>query len=133
MARQLTYDDRELIELVNSNGEVTGSFYWNPADLDIAKRCEKVMERLNSISAKDTDRSVDEMAEEVREQFNYLLNSPGAADALFKCHPLTPREDGTTYAEYALSRIVSFIEQELDVRLKKTSSRVKKYTGKYRK
>lgn len=44
MARQIKIDDREWIEIVNSSGEVTGGFYWNPSDLDIVKRCEKVMD-----------------------------------------------------------------------------------------
>ena len=49
MARQITLNDREWIEIVNSGKEVTGGFWWNPSDLDIAKRCENVLNYFNGI------------------------------------------------------------------------------------
>ena len=42
MARQLKIDDREWIEVTDAAGNVTGGFWWNPSDLDIIKRCEKI-------------------------------------------------------------------------------------------
>lgn len=135
MARQIALDDREYIEIVNSRKEVTGGFWWNPADLDIAKRAEKVIEFFENLKL-TRDAKADELFEisdKIKDQFDYLL-SPGAAEELFKySNPLSLRPDGPLYCEYVLSTIAQFIESEMNVRLKKTSARIKKYTEKYAK
>lgn len=136
MARQIRIDDREYIEVVNSSGEVTGGFYWNPSDLDIVKRCEKVMEFFEHMEAPENDSGVDalfSLSDVIRQQFNYLI-SPGSSDTLFKhANPLSPREDGSLYAEYVLGQIVAFIESELDVRMRKTTAKIEQYTKGYEK
>jgi len=136
MARQITLDDKEYIEIVNSKKEVTGGFWWNPSDLDIVKRCDKVMEFFEHMEVPEGKDDADIMfkiSDIIKNQFNYLI-SPGAADELFKnCNPLSPRDDGTLYCEYVLNVIVAFIESQLNVRMKRTTSRIKKYTDKYEK
>lgn len=135
MARQITLDAREWIEIVNSQGELTGGFWWNPSDLDIAKRCEKVMEFFENvkISGNGGTEKLYELSDEIKEQFDYLL-SPGASDELFKySNPLSPRSDGALYAEYVLDILVKYIESELNVRMGKTNARIQKYTDKYKK
>ena len=42
MARELVLDTREWIEIKDTRGNVTGGFYWNPSDLDVAKRFSKI-------------------------------------------------------------------------------------------
>ena len=49
MGKQLVLDNREWIDIVDSKGNVTGGFYWNPADLDIVKRYEKVAAEFEKI------------------------------------------------------------------------------------
>lgn len=136
MARQIKIDDREWIEIINSRKEVTGGFYWNPSDLDIVKRCEKVMDFFGSINlpeGEDETGKLFALSDEIKSQFDYLI-SPGASDTLFKyANPLSPREDGSLYAEYVLERIVAFIESELNVRMKKTTAKIEQYTKGYRK
>ena len=136
MARQIILEDREWIEIANSNGEVTGGFYWNPSDLDIVKRCEKVMDFFNHLEVPEGESGTDtlfSLSDSIKQQFDYLI-SPGASDELFKnANPLTPREDGTFFSEYVLSQLVSFIESELNVRMRKTTARIEKYTKDYRK
>lgn len=136
MGRQLKIDDREFIEIANSSGQVTGGFYWNPSDLDIVKRCEKVMdffEHMEAPKSEDGTELLFTLSDDIKQQFDFLI-SPGASDALFQyANPLSPREDGSLYAEYVLGQIISFIESELDVRIKKTTKKIDQYTKKYQK
>lgn len=136
MARQIILEDREWIEIANSNGEVTGGFYWNPSDLDIVKRCEKIIdffEHLEAPKKEDKTDALFSLSDAIKNQFDYLI-SPGASETLFKyVNPLSPREDGSLYAEYVLSQIVSFIESELNVRMKITTAKIEQYTKDYNK
>lgn len=131
MARQIKLDTRELIEIVDSDGNVTGHFRWNPTDLDIVKRFDKVVDFFNALEVKDSN--ADEVAEAIKEQANYLLDSPDAAENLFTCNPLTPRADGTYYFEYVFNTLADFIKSELNVRVPKVTKRIQKYTAKYEK
>ena len=131
MARQIKLDTRELIEIVDSDGNVTGRFRWNPADMDIVKRFEKTVDFFNSLELKDGD--IDSVSGAIKEQVNFLLDSPDAAETLFSCNPLTPRSDGTYYFEYVFNALADFIKSELNVRVTKVTKRIKKYTDKYEK
>ena len=131
MARQIKLDSRELIEIVDSDGNVTGHFRWNPADLDIVKRFEKTMSFFESMEVKENN--LDEISAAIKEQVNFLLDSPDAAETLFSCNPLTPRLDGTYYFEYVFNALADFIKSELNVRVPKVTKRIKKYTDKYEK
>lgn len=134
MARQIKIDSREWIEIVNSNGDVTGGFYWNPSDLDIVKRCEKVMDFFEHMETPKKETGTDilfALSNTIKDQFDYLI-SPGASETLFKhANPLSPREDGSLYAEYVLGQLVAFIESELDVRMKRTTARIEQHTKDY--
>lgn len=131
MARQIKLDTRELIEIVDSNGNVTGHFRWNPSDLDIVKRFDSVVNFFNSMQVNENN--ADEISEAIKNQANYLLDSPDAAEELFHCNPLTPRSDGTYYFEYVFNTLAEFVKSELKVRVPKVTSRMKKYTAKYEK
>ncbi len=133
MARELVLDTREWIEIKDTRGNVTGGFYWNPSDLDVANRCEKVVEVFEKLHVDENagDEELYKVSDEIKKQFEYLLNTD--ISALFQINPLSPRPDGTLYAEYLLDVITTFIETEMDVRIKRTSARIKKYTGKYKK
>lgn len=131
MARQIKLDTRELIEIVDSDGNVTGHFRWNPADLDIVKRFDSVVDFFNSMQV--SENNADEISEAIKNQANYLLDSPNAAEELFHCNPLTPRADGTYYFEYVFNTLAEFVKSELKVRVPKVTSRMKKYTAKYEK
>lgn len=133
MARELVLDTREWIEIKDTRGNVTGGFYWNPSDLDVAKRCEKVVEVFENLHVDENagDDELYKVSDEIKKQFEYLLNTD--VSALFQINPLSPRPDGTLYAEYLLDVITTFIETEMDMRVKHTSTRIKKYTEKYKK
>ncbi len=137
MARQITLDDRELIEITDSAGNITGSFFGNPSDFDIIKRCDVAAKFFENAKIPDASAGPDEIyqfSDEVKKVFDNLLNSQGASDVLFKnANPLSPCADGTLYCQYVLEVLISFIEKEFNTRIKKVSSRVKKYTDKYTK
>lgn len=136
MARQITIDDRETIEITNGKGEVTGSFLFNPTDFDILKRYESVQKHFENLKideSGDQTESAFKISKEIKEQFDFLLNSD-ASESLFKnCNPLSPMQDGRMFFEYVFDTIAKFIEKELNTRLKKTKSRVDEYTAKYHK
>lgn len=136
MPRQIKINDREFIEIVNSAGRVMGGFWWNPSDLNIIKRCEKVMDFFEHMEVQKKDDETENLfaiSDVIKEQFDFLI-SPGASEVLFKeANPLSPREDGSLYAEYILGQIVNFIESELKVRIKKTTAKIEQYTSKYKK
>ena len=96
------------------------------------KHCGFVINKGNA-TATDVCRLIKDVQDKVKEQFDYLLNTD-ASEALFAgANPFTPRPDGTLLCEYVLSVVAAFIEKELDVRVRKTSAKVKKYTDKYKK
>lgn len=130
MARQIVLEDQEWIEIVNKEKQVIGGFWWNPSDLDIVKRCENVIDSFNNISVtKESD--LFEVSEAIKSKFDYLLGTNASEELFKRCNPLSPRPDGTFFAEYVLDVISKFIRDELDVRMKKTTGRIKKYTEKY--
>ena len=131
MARQIKLDTRELIEIADSDGNVTGHFRWNPSDLDIVKRFDSVVDFFNSMQV--SENNADEISEAIKNQANYLLDSPDASEELFHCNPLSPRDDGTYYFEYVFNTLAEFVKSELKVRVPKVTSRMKKYTAKYEK
>ena len=99
--------------------------------MDIVKRFEKTVDFFNSLELKDRD--IDSVSDAIKEQMNYLLDSPDAAESLFLCNPLSPRSDGTYYFEYVFNTLADFIKSELNVRVPKITQRIKKYTDKYEK
>ena len=75
MGKQLVLDNREWIDIVDSKGNVTGGFYWNPADLDIVKRYEKVAAEFEKIQLPEGE-DIDKMyaiSDKVKEQFGVTL------------------------------------------------------------
>lgn len=136
MARQITIDDREYIEIVDKNGTKTGEFMWNPSDFDIIKRAEAVQKKFGDLDvpASDDPEALGKMTAPVKKLFDELLNSKGASEELFKySNPWSPCADGRFFCEYVLDQLIQFIENEMNVRIKKSISRVRNYVGKYRK
>ena len=131
MARQIVLDSREWIEMKNSAGEVTGGFFFNPTDMDLIKRTEKVVKFFETVEDPTDAEGMVQLNDDIRKQFDYLLGE-SASGALFEhMSPLALREDGSWYCEYVLDVIIPFIEAEFDTRVKRSNERVAKHTGKY--
>lgn len=127
----LNVDTGSILVEVKDKGEKIGEFRFNPCDLDIAKRYEKVADVLSNLKVSD-DPDMDEVfafSNKIKEQFDYLLNYK-VSDAIFvKCNPLTPLADGELYYVKVLDGIVGLFEQTTNQRM----SKINEATAKYRK
>lgn len=133
MARQITLDQREWIEIKNTAGDITGGFFFNAADMDIIKRAEKVMKFFETVEVPTDGDGLMKLNDDIRAQFDYLLGE-SASGALFEhTSPMALREDGSWYCEYVLDVIIPFIEGEFNTRVKRANERVAKHTRKYTK
>lgn len=132
---KLSVDTGSVLIDIEDRGEKIGEFRFNPADIDIVRRYEKVAEFLDN-----TNLSQDAGAEEVlaftdkiKEQFDYLLNYK-VSNALFaKCNPLTPLANGDFYCEHVLEGIAGLIESVMGQRIAKKKAKIQKATAKYHK
>ena len=142
MARQIKLDDREKIEIVDSDGIVTGYFRFNPTDTGIISRfndLEKYFQdkekELSGLSSKEF--GIDEMESlisDIKKQYDKLLDYDGAGEALFKnASPLSLRPNGEIFAIYVMNQILKFIKTEFGIREERAKSRISKYTAKYKK
>lgn len=132
---KLSVDTGGMLVEVDDRGEKIGEFRFNPTDLDIVNRYEKVVEYFNSIKFdKDSQpQEVLDFSEKLKEQFDYLLNYK-VSDALFaKCNPLTPLVNGDFYCEHVLEGIAGLIEKEMGKRLAKKKAKIQRATAKYHK
>lgn len=127
----LNVDTGTVLVEVKDKNEKIGEFYFNPTDLDIARRYEKVAENLGNIPRSENPEleEVFAFSDKIKEQFDYLLNYK-ASDAIFaKCNPLTPLADGEFYYIRVLDGLIGLLERETNQRI----ARINKATAKYRK
>lgn len=131
----LSVDTGSILINVDDKGEIIGQFRFNPTDMDIVRRYDKVAEKLNSIVIED-DADADkllEVADEVKSQFDYLLNY-SVSDGIFaKCYPFSMTADGDFYFEKVLDGIVGLIEKTTNQRVEKKLKKIQKATAKYHK
>lgn len=138
MGNTIVIDDgRKTYEIVNKQGEVIGRFAFNPADLGIATRYDKVIDRVNAIQL-PADITVDQLSvelqkvqDEVCECLDYLLNDKVSENFFSIMNPLTPLANGQLFVENVLDAIGTIVEEETGARMKKVNSKIKKYTQKY--
>lgn len=135
MSRSITVNTGERIEVQNTDGEIMGYFYFNPADPDLMKRCEKAQEEIGKIQGEIRDNptaeEITEVNQALREQMAYILGE-GAADTLFRYNsPLALMEDGEVYGIYVFDIIYEFIKSEIQERMEKSKKQADKYTAKY--
>lgn len=117
------------------DGEIIGKFKFNPNDLDIVKRYEKVAVALGNITVpEDADtEEILKISDEIKKQFDYLLNYNVSAELFAKCNPLTLTANGDFYVENIINGIAGIIEQATDQRLEKKKAKIRKATAKYHK
>lgn len=134
--KSITADIGEKIVIKNTDGEEMGHFFFNPADPDIMRRCNIVSEKMEEIGeqikAGKSD-EIDNINKAIKEQTSFLLGE-SASETLFKYNsPLAITPNGSIYALYIFDIILSFIEEEVKERTKKTQKTMEKYTAKYKK
>lgn len=141
MAKQIRTDVTvEEYEFVDANGKHLFTISFQPTDVGIVKRYEKVADYLNNLSPKafgsdgeDEAVALEVAEKELAERINQMFNSDIATPIFAVMSPFTPLASGKLYVEEIMEKIGVLIESEMNVRLKKVQSRMQKYTAKYQK
>lgn len=141
-------DGRRRVPITNSYGDEVGVFYFNPTDINIIERYNKlaksfdsVLEPFDNLSDSDentTDEEIDmqriDALNEAKNRLNNVVNEMFGGDcasAFFgSIHPFSP-VDGKFYCEVALEAVGKYISEQFKVETEKVSKRVAKYTNKY--
>ncbi len=136
MSKSIRINTGERVNIENSDGELMGYFYFNPADVDMITRCDVVRKNLDKIldelkEAEAAEEAIIKANNGIREQMDYLLGNE-AGKILFKYNsPISVMADGTIYGLYAFNAVAAFIEQEVTERSEKMKSQIDKYTAQY--
>ena len=125
------------VEVEDETGVVIGSFSFNPADSNILKRYGAVVDFFNGVSFDETLpeqeqlNAMNNLADDIAGQFDYLLG-PGVAEGVFgRCGPLTATKNGDFFFEQVLQGVGSLIESVTKKRLDKKLAKIRKATEKY--
>ena len=127
-------DGLKTYTIENKRGDYLGEFTFNPADTNIVKRHEEVIDFLNSVNLEEySDGKISDLEDVLKSKIDYLLNAD-TSETFFKiCGPMTPLVSGETFVENIIAAIGLVIEKEMGVRMKKANDRISKYTQKYSK
>lgn len=124
----LSVDTGSVLINVDDKGEIIGQFRFNPSDMDIVRRYETVVDALNAITIAE-DAGADELlkiSDEIKKQFDYLLNY-NVSDGIFaKCNPFSMTAGGDFYFENVLDGIAGLIEKTTNQRIEKKKKKIKK-------
>jgi len=132
---KLSVDTGSILIDIDDKGDIIGQFRFNPNDLDIINRFEKVVEKLESLSIPDdadTD-AVFRVADEIKTQMDYLLNYDVSKEIFSKCNPLTLTTSGDFYFENVIEGVAELIEKTTNKRIAKKKAKIQKATAKYHK
>ena len=138
-------DGYQRVPITNKYGDEIGVFYFNPTDIGIIERYNKLADKFDAItepleavqSGADDDsdaveaRQIAALEEAKERMYNAVdeLFGGNAAEAFFgKVHPFSP-VDGNFYCENVLQAVGTFISNQFDAETKKLSARVEKYTN----
>lgn len=131
----LSVDTGSVLINVDDKGDIIGQFRFNPSDMDILRRYESVVDVLNSITVAD-GAGAEEMlkiSDEIKKQFDFLLNY-NVSDGIFaKCNPFSLTADGNFYFENVMDGIAGLIEKTTNQRIAKKLKKIQKATSKYHK
>ena len=136
------------VPIRNTQGEEIGVFHFNPTDIGIIERYNKVAAEFDNVVAplESIDITPDATAEEkeaaeqaalkdaterIYAACNYLFGGDFASAFFGKVHPFSP-VNGHFYCENALGAVGKYISAQFDQEVKKVNSRVERYTHGYR-
>ena len=120
-------------ELQDADGEVIGEFKFNPSDVGIMERYDKVVDWFNAIELPEDFGVAEaiELSSGVKEQLDFLFGYPVSEGLFAKCNPLSPTESGDLYFEAVVDALLTVINKEMDQRIEKKVKRIQKATSKY--
>lgn len=145
--RIIVDDGYKKVPIINKHGEEVGVFYFNPSDIGIIERYNKLAQSFAEITAPLELEAPEGATDEERDAFN-LKTLQEASERLYKAcdelfggdfstaffgrtNPWSP-SNGKFYCEEALEKVGAFIGKAFDSEVKKIQNRVNKYTGKYK-
>ena len=123
-----------VVDILDVDGNKVGALEFNPDDLSIVGRYEEVVNVLNDLKVDEEEgyEAAKKVEAVIKEQLEYLLASPGAADGAFsKYSPLAVKEDGDFFFEGIFEGIAKLIEEHTNTRMQTKLEKVRKATEKY--
>ena len=120
------------VEVEDERGEKLGAFRFNPADSNILKRYGAVVDFFNAVvldekaSAEEQLRQMNQLADGIAGQFDYLLGYDVSEGLFGQCGPLTVTKNGDFFFEQVLEGVGGLIEQVTKKRLDKKLAKIKK-------
>ena len=127
-------------DIADLDGNVLGSFYFNPADVDIVSRYDKAMEsfekkieEVQSVNIESLSEKYEKMKSIAYEMIDDIFNSNVAEKFFSIMSPFSLMEDGRRFLEVVVQAIGKVIENENGQRVKKAEIKISKVTAKYRK
>ncbi len=141
MANRIVVDDNlKEYEVVNRQGVVLGTFLINPTDFNIAARAEEAIGRIEGIMSEmgedpesDVESSLEELkkaGDDARREIDYIFNANASETFFAKVNPFS-LVDGKFYIENVISAVQAVIKKEFNAELKRSKTRISKYTEKY--
>ena len=131
----LSVDTGSVLINVDDKGEIIGQFRFNPSDIDIVRRYETAIDALNAITISE-NAGADELfkiSDEIKKQFDYLLNYNVSEGIFAKCNPFSMTASGDFYFENVLDGIAGLVEKTANQRIEKKRKKIEKATAKYHK
>lgn len=123
-------DGSKVFNIKNKHGKVLSQFVFRPSDTNITQRYDEVRQFFEEFKAPD-EMSPEKIEQLFIEKLDYLVNADTKETFFGIMGPFSPMPDGRLFVEVCMDAIYGVISRELDVRMKKTQSRVSKYTQKY--
>lgn len=142
----ITVDDGyQRVPINNKYGDEIGVFYFNPTDIGIIERYNKMVNTFDDVTAPlealpdvsdgedDTftdkrEQALQEATERLYKAVNELFQADMASAFFGKVNPFSPI-DGHFYCETALQAVGQFISQQFTVETEKINARIMKYTN----
>lgn len=126
----------------NINGDPNRVIKFNPTDISIIERAQKVkreigkeVEKLDSLEINDDEamaQAVEQVNKIIKEKINYIFGSD-VSDTVFGLQSPLASANGTTLAERFIAAALPVIQKEIEDENKKSKARVSKYTERYHK
>lgn len=135
MSRTITLNTGEKIEIRNTDGELMGYFYFNPADPKLIEKCDAAQKEIEKMMKETGEHpSLDDLHNinmGLQNQMEMILGK-SASDTLFRYNsPLAVMQDGRIYGVYAFETVCNFVRAELLERFERSKEQAAKYTAKY--
>lgn len=143
-------DGRRKVTIKNQNGDVIGSFRFNPTDINIVNRYNESVAKFEDIVKPLADydikangegdgaeavEALDAAEEKLIELMDYVLDGDFGQAFFGKTHAFAGVEEGNEikfYAEVAFDVIGQYIAQKFDAETKKLERRLGKHTHGYK-